>query len=212
MAGADPISGSNQIHTIHPVHRNSVPASIEPPGETEKQSRQNADADSASKTRNSRTAEELSLSERRELDHLKKADSSVRSHELAHISAGGRFVKGGARFQYQTGPDGRQYAVGGEVSIDTSPVPGDPEATAEKMDTIRTAALAPADPSSQDRRVANMASRIKAEALMEIALQQIRNQTDSKTAGAESSTAAAAIYTTGTDNGQQVGSVIDITM
>ena len=210
MAGAGPISGNNMIQTLHPVYRDSVSRPVGQPGETEKQNREEAEAGSGSTNQTARVAEEFSLSEQRELDQLKKADSSVRSHELAHISAGGRFVRGGARFQYRTGPDGRQYAVAGEVSIDTSPIPGDPEATAEKMDTIRAAALAPADPSNQDRRVANMAGRLKSEALMEIALLQIRNQTDSQSAATEPATAAAAIYAARTDNGETVGSVINI--
>jgi len=122
---------------------------------------------------------ELVQAKKTDIEQLKQLDSAVRSHELAHISAGGSFVKGGARFQYQKGPDGKQYAVGGEVSIDSSPVPGDPQATAEKMDKIRAAALAPMDPSSQDQRVATMASRIKAEALMELSLLQVKKKTAS---------------------------------
>ena len=73
-------------------------------------------------------------------------------------------VHGGAvSFQYQTGPDGKRYAVGGEVPIDVSSVEGDPRATLAKMQQIRRAALAPASPSGQDRAVAAQASRIEAE-------------------------------------------------
>jgi hypothetical protein len=48
-------------------------------------------------------------------------------------------------------PDGCDYALGGEVAIDTSAIAGDPEATLRKMEQIRRAALAPANPSGQDR-------------------------------------------------------------
>lgn len=46
----------------------------------------------------------------------------MRAHEQAHKTAAGGLAQGGATFEYQTGPDGKQYAVSGEVKIDTSPV------------------------------------------------------------------------------------------
>ena len=100
---------------------------------------------------------------------LKQTDTKVRAHEQAHMAAGGSFVRGGASFTFQTGPDGRSYAVAGEVSIDTSPVSGNPRATAEKMQTVRAAALAPAEPSPQDRQVAAQAAQIEAQARSEAA-------------------------------------------
>jgi len=84
---------------------------------------------------------------------LRRRDGEVRAHESAHMAAGGSLVRGGASFTYEVGPDGRTYAVGGEVSIDTSSVPGDPAATMRKMQQVRAAALAPASPSGQDRAV-----------------------------------------------------------
>ncbi len=110
------------------------------------------------------TEDEQALEQIRELE---QRDREVRSHEQAHISAGGSAVSGGARYEYTVGPDGKQYAVGGEVSIDTSPVPGNPEATIEKAQTVRRAALAPATPSSQDQKVAAQAAQMEAEARME---------------------------------------------
>src|SRR5712692_3393491 len=67
-----------------------------------------------------------------ELALLAETDRHVRSHEQAHLAAAGQYARGGPSYQYQTGPDGKQYAIGGEVSIDTSPIPGDPAATAQK--------------------------------------------------------------------------------
>ncbi|WP_336366268.1 putative metalloprotease CJM1_0395 family protein [Marinobacter sp. C2H3] len=87
------------------------------------------------------------------LSQLKARDREVRAHEAAHQSVGGLYA-GSASFTYQKGPDGNQYAIGGEVPVDVSPVPGDPQATIDKMMTIRAAALAPAQPSGQDRAVA----------------------------------------------------------
>jgi hypothetical protein len=106
-------------------------------------------------------------SEYRELQELKQRDREVRQHEQAHVAAGGQYVSGGASYSYQRGPDGQQYAVGGEVQIDTSAVPGDPAATVVKMQTVKRAAMAPAEPSAQDRAVAAEASMKEAEARAE---------------------------------------------
>jgi hypothetical protein len=111
-----------------------------------------------------KTELELSEEERRLLNELRARDAEVRAHERAHVAAAGPYANGGPTFEYQTGPDGRQYAVGGEVSIDTSPVPGDPEATVRKAQTIKRAALAPSDPSAQDRQVAAQAAQLEARA------------------------------------------------
>lgn len=120
-------------------------------------------------------SEELSEQELREVEELKRRDAEVRAHEQAHISAAGNLAQGGASFDFETGPDGKRYAVGGEVSIDTSKVSGDPEATLIKAQKIRRAASAPVDPSSQDRSVAAEASRMEAQARVEIS-QQIREK------------------------------------
>lgn len=103
-----------------------------------------------------------------ELAQLKATDAAVRAHEAAHVGAGGSYVQGGASFTYQEGPDGKQYAIGGEVAIDTAPVPGDPQATISKMLTVRSAALAPADPSAADRAVAASAAQQEAKARLEL--------------------------------------------
>lgn len=107
---------------------------------------------------------ELSGDEQAVVEEFRTRDREVRTHEQAHVAAAGGHAQGGIRYAYQTGPDGRQYAVGGSVSLDVSPVSGDPEATAEKARTIRQAALAPAQPSAQDRAVAAQASAMETEA------------------------------------------------
>lgn len=111
---------------------------------------------------------EISEQEQRELAQLKARDREVRQHEAAHKNAAGQHARGGASFSYQNGPDGRRYAVGGEVDIDMAPVPGDPQATLEKARTIRQAALAPAQPSAQDRQVAAEAARMEQQARQEL--------------------------------------------
>jgi hypothetical protein len=115
-----------------------------------------------------RTPQELSTEDELELRELKARDREVRAHEQAHVAAGGQYVTGGPSYEFERGPDGRQYAVGGEVNISVSPE-RDPEATIKKAQVIRRAALAPADPSSQDRQVASKASAMEREARAEMA-------------------------------------------
>lgn len=118
------------------------------------------------------TGKELSDAEEREVKALKEIDARVKAHEQAHIAAGGSLVRGGASFTYKKGPDGRDYAVAGEVKIDASPDPNNPEATIRKMQQVKRAALAPADPSPQDRKVAMEATQIENQASMELAQQK----------------------------------------
>ncbi len=110
----------------------------------------------------------LNQQELQKLQSLKARDLEVKTHELAHLSAAGGIALGGASFEYQQGPDGVRYAVGGEVNIDTSAVQGDPAATLSKAQQIQRAALAPANPSSQDRQVAAKASAMAANARVEL--------------------------------------------
>lgn len=119
---------------------------------------------------------DLSQAERRVLQELKARDREVKAHEQAHIAAGGRYVQGGANYSYRIGPDGKMYAVGGEVSIDVSPVPGDPQATIEKAEAIQRAARAPAQPSAQDASVAAQAASMEMQARM--AVQREERQAD----------------------------------
>lgn len=116
---------------------------------------QNADAADGNATGDSLR---LSAEAQAQLRRLKQRDAEVRAHERAHMAAGGQYVSGGPSYTYQQGPDGRQYAIGGHVSIDVSSVPDDPEAGAAKARQVRRAALAPGDPSAQDRAVAAKAS------------------------------------------------------
>lgn len=111
---------------------------------------------------------ELAQQQQQQIQQLKARDRVVRAHEAAHLAAGSGIVRGGAQFTFQRGPDGVQYAIGGEVKIDASEVAGDPEATLQKAEQIRAAALAPAQPSMQDRNIAAKAAQMAIEARAEI--------------------------------------------
>ncbi|MGP9799431.1 putative metalloprotease CJM1_0395 family protein [Rheinheimera sp. NSM] len=113
--------------------------------------------------------------EQAEIRELKARDQEVKTHEQAHAAVGGRYA-GAPSYSYELGPDGKQYAVGGEVSIDISPVAGDPQATVQKMQQVRAAALAPAEPSSADRRIASEAAQRQIQAQAEL-VQQTSAQT-----------------------------------
>lgn len=114
---------------------------------------------------------ELSAEQQRQIQELREIDRKVRAHEQAHIAVGRDLVRGGATYTYQVGPDDKRYAVSGEVSIDGSPG-RTPEETIPKAQHIRETALAPADPSAQDRNVASAASRMEAEAQLELLAKQ----------------------------------------
>ena len=102
-----------------------------------------------------------------QIKELKARDIEVRIHEQAHSSVGGQHA-GSPSYEYQRGPDGTNYAVGGEVQIDVAEIAGDPRATIEKMQTVRAAALAPAEPSGADRSIAADATQKLAAAQAEL--------------------------------------------
>jgi hypothetical protein len=107
----------------------------------------------------------LSPEEKQVVQKLEARDTAVRAHEAAHMAAG-QGLTGGASYTYETGPDGRRYAVGGEVPVSLSPG-RTPDETIQNAETVHAAALAPADPSAQDLEVAAQASQMEAQARQE---------------------------------------------
>jgi hypothetical protein len=119
----------------------------------------------------------LSQAELAQVSKLRQTDSAVRRHEQAHLAAAGGLAVSGANFTYQRGPDGANYAVGGEVKIQVSPG-RTPEETLRRAQLIRAAALAPADPSNADLAAAAAAAQLEQQARAELA-QQARDAQDS---------------------------------
>lgn len=132
---------------------------------------------------------QLSPEAEQQLRELKQRDAEVRAHERAHMAAAGQHAMGGAQYTYQAGPDGRRYAIGGHVNIDTSSVPDDPEASEEKAQQVRRAALAPGDPSAQDMQVAAQAAQMEAEARVDS--REEEQEAVRKSSGSDGSAAAA---------------------
>jgi len=118
----------------------------------------------ASKSTNS---QELSQDEKRLVKDLASRDTEVKAHEAAHQGAGGGLT-GAASYTYQQGPDGKMYAIGGEVSIST-PSGSTPEEKLKNARTLAAAALAAGNPSPQDFSVASSARTMEMQALQEIA-------------------------------------------
>ena len=99
-------------------------------------------------------------------DVIAKNYNHIYSHELAHKNAGGQFA---GAISIERNADG--IPISGHVPI-SMPVldVNNPQKTIDHADTVIRAALAPADPSGQDYRVASEAAQIKMQA------QAIKNQ------------------------------------
>lgn len=113
-----------------------------------------------------RTEDEIKA-EQKQVQELAARDREVRAHEQAHAAVAGQYASS-PTYSFVRGPDGVSYAVGGSVEVDTSPIPGDPEATLRKAQQLRRAANAPAEPSAQDGRVAAQAAKMELEARAEL--------------------------------------------
>ncbi len=149
--------------------------------------------------------EPLTEEEQAELQDMKSRDEEVRVHEQAHQSAGGQYASA-PHYEYENGPDGKRYVTDGSVNIDVGEE-SDPQATIDKMQVVKRAALAPAQPSAQDRRVYAEASQKEAEARRELneqrqeeaAAAQGQGQEQSQAASATGSNAASTSGATGTN-------------
>lgn len=120
----------------------------------------------------------------RELQHR---DREVRAHEAAHAAVGGHLT-GAPSYSYERGPDGVNYAVSGEVSVASPSVTGDPATTLQQAEQVQRAALAPANPSPQDLKVAAEAARAAAEArlqLMQLDREKVGGETQGKSTSSE---------------------------
>ena len=122
---------------------------------------------SSSQTPKGIDGQELTEEEQQKVKEMKERDEEVRVHENAHKSAGGQYAAA-PTYTYETGPDGKRYITDGEVSIDIGEEK-DPQDTIEKMQIVKRAAMAPAEPSGQDRKVYQEANQKEAAARQELA-------------------------------------------
>lgn len=160
---------------------------VQPP-RSDSQSEGDREAGEADRRSPEQDSERPTPEEQAVVQELRSRDREVRQHEQAHQVVGGQYA-GAPTYTYQRGPEGQLYAVGGQVSIDTSPVPDDPRATISKMRTVRSAALAPSDPSPQDLRAAQEATRqlLQAQSQLRSERQQGSGDSPGKTGETEAS-------------------------
>lgn len=164
---ADYLNDSNVLYTGTDVEEQAQDdGEVAVQSEEGEEGEESVDEAAGQEERNSR-GQPMSEEERQQVRELADRDREVRQHESAHKSVGGQYA-GGMSFEYEQGPDGQRYAVGGEVSIDISAA-RDPDATIAKMQQVKAAAMAPADPSAQDYKVAAQATQMEAQARQEAA-------------------------------------------
>ncbi|WP_434340245.1 putative metalloprotease CJM1_0395 family protein [Motilimonas cestriensis] len=140
-------------------------------GSEQQPNQQQASDQQDNKGEGNQAAGQLTPQEQKIVDSLESRHNEVVIHERAHASVGGQHA-GQPSYGYENGPDGKRYAVSGEVPISVSPIAGDPQATIQKMRQVRAAALAPQSPSVADRRIAAEATRQLNAAYSELAASQ----------------------------------------
>lgn len=178
-------SSAADTYSVASVKNNSAKNSTEttlPTFETvtaaSDQSHRNGQTSSQGDDASSEEEKKKAQQEEKVVQDLKKRDAEVRTHEQAHKTAGGQYA-GSPAFEMTKGPDGQSYATGGHVNIDVSAIPDDPQATLNKMMQIKSAALAPAEPSGQDLKVAAKADMVAAAARSELSQSTVTPTTDS---------------------------------
>jgi hypothetical protein len=181
IANYHPPTCTSRDNVQNPVHGFDTSPAAAKDAPTDKisisnEARERLNNDTTEKERFSQT-EDLTQQEQKEVKRLKLRDAKVRAHELAHVAAGGGVVNGGAHYEYTLGPDGKRYVVEGYVSIDVS-AENNPETTIRKMQQVRKAALAPAEPSATDRAVAAKAARVEAKARSEMREEQVNESNE----------------------------------
>jgi hypothetical protein len=166
---------------ITPGVSGATPSSSIHPGPTDSRAQQSLAPDKAIPEESEKADKEQQVEQqkREEIRDLASRDREVRAHELAHAAVGGSFA-GAPKYDFVRGPDGVAYAVSGEVSIDVGPA-STPQKTIEKAQSVRRAALAPTNPSPQDRLVAQQAAQLEAQARQDLATERSLSLQDEQT-------------------------------
>ncbi len=144
----------NNLNVTYRINKNSQEDSID------------SSKESDSKQKPYKNPNDLDPKEQALVHKLQARDSEVRAHEAAHQAAGAGLA-GAASFTYQRGPDGRMYAIGGEVPISLKGG-STPEEKIANARQVAAAALAPANPSPQDYAVASKARMMEMSAQQEL--------------------------------------------
>jgi hypothetical protein len=137
-----------------------------PKEKTEYEKLQAKDEDKKAKESEKSSTQALSTEEKQITSELQARDTEVRAHEAAHQSGGA--ATGAASYTYQKGPDGRMYAIGGEVPVSMKSG-STPQETIANAQAVIASAMAPADPSGQDQAVAASAMMMITKAQQQLA-------------------------------------------
>jgi hypothetical protein len=170
------------------------------------QSNENSERSEIESKQQDRIQEQQQQQDLKLIRSLSQRDREVQAHENAHSAVGGQYA-GSANYTYQRGPDGVNYAVGGEVPIDVGIIQGNPQATLEKMKLVQRAALAPAEPSSQDRKVAAIAVQQANQARAEIVIESRAVSSSGETSAADKSEPSIRVSKDGPQRDSQDSSV-----
>lgn len=171
QASSDPKAVSGRQGNVQPLSADAVLA-LQSANET---GAVTSNAEQSAEEKEDPDGDGLDPAEEKQVDKLKQRDREVRAHEQAHARVGGAYA-GAPSYTFQQGPDGKRYAIGGEVQIDTS-TERTPEATIRKMQVVIRAATAPAEPSSQDLKVAQQARAQLSEAQAQLRQQKAEELT-----------------------------------
>ena len=107
-----------------------------------------------------------------EVSELKEHESSIVSHVQAHISSGGTIVSLPS-YVYTTSKSGIRFISSGDVTFKMFKITEHQSTQLDRAKTIEKAALAPINPTPQDRSVS-----ILAQALASLALKSLNEQRD----------------------------------
>lgn len=168
--GRCPFCGSSHSGAQHVQPQSSGGSTAVEPPQPEARQPSSSSSEPVSESSGSSSETELSDEQQKQVRELRRTDQEVRAHEQAHLAAAGQYARG-ISYEFTQGPDGRQYATGGSVNLDTSGAE-DPEETVQKMEQVRAAAMAPAQPSAQDMQIAAEAAQKLAQARAEMAQEQ----------------------------------------
>jgi len=164
---AIPVNDTNQSNPINQTAQSAIEQAVnhsEQPKQPDTTVADRQQVDNRVEERIESRKERAELhADQQQIAALKQRDREVKDHEQAHRAVGGKYA-GAMSLQYERGPDGVNYAVAGEVQINMSRSADNPEADLIRAQQIRQAALAPAEPSVQDRYVALNAMQLALDA------------------------------------------------
>lgn len=112
----------------------------------------------------------LSQEEQKEVEEMRRINGEVKRRELAHRAVAGNYARGVISYEYETGPDGKKYAVEGHITIDARPILNNPEASIRKAQAIKSVKL--------DRSVSTEAEKMEREVRMELKIEKRKESYD----------------------------------